>query len=139
MRTPTLFLFRGAPGSGKTTAAEALMDKHPHMLAHFEADMFFEETKQEWHPSLLPRAHDWCIYSTYAQLCLGCDVVVSNTFTRLWELEPYLEMVQKLRCKLVVKHCINDFWQSVHSVPEDLVQRMRRLYQPLEGEQTYEK
>lgn len=42
-------------------------------------------------------AHAWCQYRTREALALGRRVVVSNTFTRLQEMEPYRSMTSSIR------------------------------------------
>lgn len=42
MTTKKLYIIRGAPGSGKSTKAKALIAENLDLL-HFEADMFFEQ------------------------------------------------------------------------------------------------
>lgn len=122
---PTLYLIRGLPGSGKTTLATALATAT--QANHVETDHFFEtSTGYRFDGSMLKEAHQWCQDTVKNFLDSGCDVIVSNTFTRLWEMEPYMCMgfpVQIIECKAQ--------FQSIHGVPKESIQRMRDRWEPL--------
>lgn len=64
----------------------------------------------------------------------GEDVAVSNTFTKLWELEVYLQMAKTLQIQVTIVRCVGRF-QNTHNVPEDVVQRMWDSYEP-SGDET---
>ena len=85
-----LVLIRGIPGSGKSTMASVLV-----MIGyeHFEADMYFEvDGVYKYDSSRIREAHAWCQLMTQQALRRGSNVVVSNTFTQVREMAPYLEM-----------------------------------------------
>jgi predicted kinase len=106
----TLTLIRGLPGAGKTTAAKKMVDQWlvdyfreplcPVVIkatVHlFEADDWFydDEGNYIFDPKDLSKAHQWCQRRTWTALKAGDSVVVSNTFTCRWELEPYLQMAE---------------------------------------------
>jgi hypothetical protein len=50
----------------------------------------------------------------------GEKVVVSNTFVKRWEMEPYLEM-----CADVTIVEAKGEYANIHGVPEEVVNRMR--------------
>ena len=115
-----LLLIRGLPGSGKSTLA-----KQMHGYVHIETDMFFtEDGKYEFDRYRIREAHEWCQRQVYTKLELGHNVVVSNTFTELWEMSPYFEMAERLEVNINVILCQGAF-QNVHNVPVDVYQRMR--------------
>ena len=65
---------------------------------HFEADMFFTvDGTYTYNPVRIQEAHAWCQRMTRQALKEGRRVVVSNTFTRLREMEPYQCMVDRIR------------------------------------------
>ncbi len=86
-----LVLIRGLPGSGKTTMASVLS-----LLGykHFEADMFFvgDDGVYRHDSTMLKSAHAWCQTNVRNALKEGHRVVVSNTFTQHWEMQPYFDM-----------------------------------------------
>lgn len=98
---------------------------------HFEADMFFErDGKYLYDPSKIAAAHQWCQRKTREALSAGYSVVVSNTFTRRFELEPYIEMARELDAALTIieaKGC----YQNVHGVPDSVIEKMHARWESL--------
>jgi predicted kinase len=117
-----LYIVRGIPGSGKTTYAEGLGLKH-----HYETDQFWGED-YDFDPSRLREAHQWCQDVTETALADGNDVVVSNTFIRQWEIEPYRRMAERHQAD-VVEHICRGSYQSVHNVPDHIVAKMERQFE----------
>ena len=121
-----LILIRGLPGSGKSTMAKELA------LAgykHFEADMFFEVNGvYRYEASRIRDAHGWCQQMTRQALSNGRNVVVSNTFTQLREMEPYHLMTGKVR---VIE--ASGTWQNLHGVPVEILKRMAMRWEQLPG------
>lgn len=91
-----LFLIRGLPGSGKTTFAKKLIKPYDNPV-HLEADMYFEiNGVYTWDSSKLGLAHGWCMNYAETAMRTGSDcVVVSNTFTRRWEMDFYIRAAEK--------------------------------------------
>lgn len=122
-----LILIRGLPGSGKSTRAKALAMVG---FEHFEADMFFErDGVYEYDSARIRDAHAWCQKRARQALACGKRVVVSNTFTRLQEMEPYRKMAERVR---VVE--VSGNWGNVHGVPAAAVQRMAKRWEALSDE-----
>lgn len=126
---PTLHIVRGLPGSGKSTFAYDLEG------VHLEADMYFmdESGKYNFEKEKLHQAHQWCLTTARVLLLQGYDVVVSNTFTTMKEMQPYLDLVEKLHCSFIVTRMTGN-WGSIHNVPEETLERMRQRFQDYEGE-----
>lgn len=121
-----LKLVRGIPGSGKSTYAK----KFP-QYAHFEADMYhIKDGVYDWKPENQKAAHAWCLASAEQALKEGNDVIVSNTFTKLWELEPYFEMGIRngLGYYDILVETMRGNFGSIHNVPEATMDRMRHNF-----------
>ena len=128
-----LFIIRGLPGSGKSTFAKTLLDRNPTMK-HFEADMYFcqKTGEYEFDPSKLHHAHQWCWDSVAEALSEGRDVVVSNTFTQLWEMERYMAF-RHHRCEVIVIE-MWVMWGSVHNVPDSSISKMAARWEEIPKE-----
>ena len=58
-----------------------------------------------------------------------CDIVVSNTFTRAWEMEPYFELAEKYGYKvhtLVVENRHGGV--NEHNVPAEEIEQMKNRF-----------
>lgn len=124
-----LYIIRGVPGSGKTTLAQEML-AHGVADAHFEADMFMVNGNgvYEFNPKYLKFCHEQCQRLTGASLQLNKNTVVSNTFTRKWEMQPYIEMAQSGGHKVTTIVCQGNF-DNVHGVPDDKVNEMRERFE----------
>ena len=131
-----LILIRGIPGSGKSTYAKKLM-KEMQNVKHYEADMFFEKDGEyKFDPSKLKQAHEWCQAMTYNSLRRKQNVIVSNTFTTLRELEPYLEMVDAVPGVEVKVITVIGNFGSIHDVPKEALDRMKARWQDFGGDKS---
>lgn len=119
-----LVLIRGLPGSGKSTMARAMTDHQ-----HFEADMFFEQDGEyRYDASKIKDAHEWCQIQTFKALANGKSVVVSNTFTRRSEMEPYFDMAKTFGIVPRIIEATGN-WPNIHGVPESVIQNMKQRWE----------
>jgi predicted kinase len=130
----TLVIIRGLPGSGKTTLAKRMIGAG---FLHFEADKFFERDGQyRFDATRLSEAHDDCLSRTMQAIDDGYDVVVSNTFTRMLEMEPYINGAKERGVTVAIMETTGAF-ENVHGVPRDAIDRMRARWEAIKitGEQ----
>ena len=132
----TLTIIRGLPGSGKSTLASMLHEhsKYLTVTRWYEADDYFmNDGVYRFDRSLLVKAHNWCRKSVETALSLRSNVIVSNTFTELWEMEPYIELAKKYNAKVHIIECKADFG-NIHNVPESVIDRMTKRWQNIPNE-----
>jgi len=60
-------------------------------------------------------------------------VIVSNTFTTIGEMQPYLDAAKEYDYTVQVVDCHGTFG-SVHGVPEEVIERMRARWEQYKGE-----
>lgn len=124
-----LILFRGHPGAGKTTLAKRM---YPDAV-YLDADSYFITADGEYKfcKELLSEVHKRCLTDTKLLLSYypNTQIVVANTFTRVWEMQPYLDLGYKT---LIFK--VEGNFQSVHKVPQEVIDRMKENYEPYNGE-----
>lgn len=117
-----LILIRGLPGSGKSTMARTFTAEG---FLHFEADMYFEVDGQyQYDATRIRDAHNWCQNVARQALAAGKRVVVSNTFTQLREMAPYLNMAKNSQ---VIE--ATGKWENVHGVPPEMLERMAQRWE----------
>ena len=126
-----LIIVRGFPGSGKSKVAKKLAEKLKYY--HFEANMYFTDSNGtfKYDKSKLADAHNWCFDQARDCIRAGYDVIVANTFTRIWELEKYLRIAGVENVTVV--RCGNDQGTS-KNISDVIISRMRSNYEPYDNE-----
>lgn len=124
-----LYLLRGLPGSGKSTLAKSLGGMH------MEADKYFMDGDEyKFDPSKTRDAHAWCQNAVRVWMTNSVPkIVVSNTFTQEWEMQPYFDLAEKYGYRvysLVVenRHGVSED-TNIHNVPKDTIQKMRDRFE----------
>ena len=123
----TLFIIRGIPGSGKSTVAQRLC-----RAFHFEADQYFLNEMGEYVfvPEKIADAHKWCQEAVRKAMILNqSDVAVSNTFTRRWEYQSYIDMADEYGYNVQIIECTS-YHGSIHNVPQESIDKMRARWEP---------
>lgn len=121
-----LYLFRGIPGAGKSTTAEALA--HKLECPVLSADMFFEQMdgSYKFDASKLGQAHAWCRNQTENNMKQEFEnIIVANTFTTEKEMKPYMILAESngysVHRLIVENHHGN---MNIHNVPSDTILKM---------------
>jgi len=126
-----LYIVRGIPGTGKSTFAKTLGG------IHIEADQYFVDVEGNYNfdGSKIKLAHEYCRTQTEAWMKTDGDqvnvnkIVVSNTFTQEWEIEPYFELAKKYGYKvfsIIVEN--RHGGTNVHGVPEEKIEQMKNRF-----------
>jgi len=125
-----LVICRGIPGSGKSTYAKKYFESYTHV----EADMFWEKDDEyKFDITKLWLAHKWCLDKVEKCLANGENVVVANTFTTPKEMKPYLALKEKLNIRVTVIRMETQYG-SIHNVPEETIEKMRKRFTDHDGE-----
>lgn len=124
-----LIVFRGLPGSGKSTKAKKLQEsliKLGNTVAYYEADMYWMNENGEYcfDPKRVGDAHVWC-RNKVREAFKNCDVViVANTNLTKREMDIWEQIAISEKAKMEVFHMKNNFG-SIHGVPESTIEKMR--------------
>lgn len=143
----TLTLVRGLPGSGKSSLVEMMdNDDDGNLFTSFfafSADDFFINVLGEYHfdPSKLTQAHAQCQADVLNVLKISVPevesrILIHNTFSCRWEMEPYIKMAEQFGVRLIVVDLFDGgltdeqlFARNVHGVPLATIQQMRRRWE----------
>ena len=121
-----LYIVRGIPGSGKSTFAKTLGGSH-----HETDNFFIVDGKYKFDGTKIKEAHNWCQNKVKTDMMIGREkIVVSNTFTQEWEMEPYFEMAKEFGYKtfsIVVEN--RHGGTNQHEVPEEVLTKMRERFE----------
>jgi predicted kinase len=117
-----ILLIRGLPGSGKSTKAKTIAG-----YKHLEADQYLEvDGEYVYDASKVKLAHDWCVATASQYLEQGHNVVVSNTFIKIWEMKRYIDLGYPFRI-LEMKGS----FQNIHGVPQEKIDLMASGWQEI--------
>lgn len=119
-----LYILRGIPGSGKSTLAHQLTNNV------VEADMFmYEDGKYNWSGDKLYMAHKKCFETVENMMKENITpIAVSNTFIKIKEYKPYVELANRFNYEVIIKICDGNY-QNIHNVPTETIERMKRRFQ----------
>lgn len=130
-----LTLVRGLPGSGKSTFAHLITNE----FSICEADKFFidGEGNYNFDATKLSQAHKWCREQVEIRMNdnqineqFYPHIVVSNTFTKEWEMNEYFELAKKYGYKvftIIVENRHGGVNQ--HGVPTDKLEQMKNRFE----------
>ena len=126
-----LILLRGLPGAGKTAFARLISENNTYPF--FSVDDYFTDQNgiYKFEFSENHKAYAQCISHVENALVQGFSkVIVHNTFTMMWELEPYFNLAKKYHCVLhvlTVEHYHNG--ANSHDVSKEQLKKMAEKYQ----------
>jgi broad-specificity NMP kinase len=125
-----LILLRGLPGSGKTTLAHLLSENGRYPL--FSVDDFFTDENGNYHFEFDKNylAYKQCEELTKkAMLDAAQKIIVHNTFTLDWELEPYFKMANECDYQMHVVTVENYHGKkNTHHISDEQLQKMAVKY-----------
>lgn len=123
MTNGMLYLIRGLPGSGKSTLANELNG------LVCEADQFFSlnfELEYKFDSSQLSKAHQYCQDKVKNAMQDGyTSIIVSNTFTRRWEMDIYYQLALDFEYQVTEITLTGPLHENIHNVPKETIEKMR--------------
>jgi hypothetical protein len=124
---PELVILRGLPGSGKSTKAKKEFPSH----LHYEPDHLLCDTRGSYRFDLqiFQEAQKMVEHLADFALARGEDVVVSDVFPLLSDLEPYRKLASTHRALIRVIDVAGNFENS-HNVPLFVLKRMKSTFEP---------
>lgn len=128
-----LILLRGVPGCGKTTLGEViLLTNQLNNQDVLSADNFFINEKGEYifDSTKLKEAHNDCQVKCADRMRNQFSkIVVANTFTQEWEMEPYFTMAERYNYRIhtiIVENRHGN--KNVHNVPDEKIEQMVKRF-----------
>jgi predicted ABC-type ATPase len=137
---PTVFIMRGLPGSGKSTAANKISQIYNHWSGTASADNYWMHGNEyRFDPTQVPKNHHYCLRTFIEMVGVGPGtksnpqfqaVIVDNTNLALHEFSHYVKIAQACGYNVVVLTLIcsveDSLKRNVHSVPEKTIRAMQR-------------
>lgn len=131
MSKQVIILLRGLPGSGKSTLAKVLSEHGKYPITSIDdyfTDKVTGEYKFEFQNNHL--AYKQCEELTASYAKQGAEkIIVDNTFTLAWEMEPYFKIAKENNYTLFVvtveKHHEG---KNIHHVSDEQLKKMAEKY-----------
>ena len=134
----TLHIFRGLPGSGKTTRANrigCLVVSPQDMFSTVGGEYRYADRIGE-SPSndLQGRIQAWAEHLVRQTLAIGADVAVAETLCSLESLDRWVQIGLQKGAAVKVTDCVIEAWQSqkwnTHNVPAAVIDNMAEAWEP---------
>lgn len=125
-----LILYRGVPGSGKSSAAKRMF---PNTLLLENDQYHMHNGVYDWHKENMPAAIEWCMNMARMALENHLDVVVANTFTKRAFVDAYKRLAEETGASFEVYHCTGNF-KNVHGLSDSLVDNFKKSMEDYPGE-----
>uniref|UniRef100_A0A3Q4AX51 Uncharacterized protein n=1 Tax=Mola mola TaxID=94237 RepID=A0A3Q4AX51_MOLML len=133
-----LVLLRGAPGSGKSTMARALVEHNPGAVKLSTDDYFTCHEEYRFDPGALGDAHEWNQKRAKEAFERGANpIIIDNTNLQGWEMRPYVVQALKYGYKVLFREP-DTCWRykprelerrTTHNVSLETIRRMLERFE----------
>jgi NEDD4-binding protein 2 len=134
-------ILRGLPGSGKSTIADNLSINNNGVV--FSTDNFFiVDGEYKFDGKYIGDAHTWNKLNVLKALRSSYPyVIVDNTNTQYWEMEPYIKMAFDFDYEIAIVEPDHEgvfdvdlcFSRNKHGVPKEVIQKMKDRWETTES------
>jgi predicted kinase len=128
----SLILLRGLPGSGKSTLAHVLSENGKYPVLSVD-NYFTHPLTGEYHFQFEKNhlAYKECEVHTMKKMESNCEkILVANTFTMEWEMEPYFKLSARYNYRIFVITVENRHGKNnIHNISKDQLEKMADKYQ----------
>jgi predicted kinase len=129
-------IMRGLPGSGKSTKARQLTGDNTVICSADDHFISIDTGNYEFRPDQIGVAHQECKDKARQALMDGKDVIIDNTNTQKWEMQPYLDMAAFFKVTLEIVNifdggCSDEelVERCVHNIRLETVKGMRARWE----------
>ena len=126
----SLILLRGLPGSGKSTLAGVLSENGKYPV--FAIDQYFTDANGHYLFNHLENhlAYEACESKTLSAMKEAIEkIILDNTFTLDWEMEPYFKMAKENDYRVFVLTVENYHGSNnIHGISEEQMKKMGEKY-----------
>lgn len=126
----SIILLRGLPGSGKSTLAEILSESGKYPV--YSIDDYFTDDNGIYSFNHLNNhlAYDVCQKRVLKEIKAGTEkILVDNTFTMKWEMDPYFKMAEENHYRIFVITVENYHGhENIHGIPGEQMQKMNEKF-----------
>lgn len=122
-----LVIYRGLPGSGKSTRAKK---EYPTYL-HYEPDHLYCDTsgRYNFYVEIFQKAHEFMSYLVDFGLARGNNVVISDVFTTEESMAMYTNIAKTHKASIIIITCTSDYG-NCHDVPLFVLEQMKKEFNP---------
>ena len=127
----SLILLRGLPGSGKSTLAVVLSENGKHPVLSIDS-YFTHALTGEYNFDFQKNhlAYTQCENQTKEKMEMACPkILVDNTFTMEWEMEPYFKLAAEYGYRIFVVTVENRHGNgNIHNISREQLEKMTAKY-----------
>ena len=133
-----LIIIRGLSGSGKRTLADIIVSGNDFRTSISSNEFFIDEDGHySFNAEKIRESHEWCKEQVREEMERGTEIiVVHNTFTKKWEVDPYRDMSDEFDYQFDVISLYDGGLSDkdlsrrcIYNVPSRVIQNQRKKWE----------